>query len=80
MDYGGVVGSPHISPLLASAAMAMLFARWKSSHDIAAISEEIVPLNLTPDASLLDIHSMLQSSVRLNIYISLYLFYYTVKY
>jgi len=55
MQYGGVLGCDFMTPLMASAAMAMLFARSEPNYEIVAMSAALEPLDVKRSSSLTDI-------------------------
>lgn len=55
MQYGGVLGCELVTPLIASAAMAMLFVRSEPSYQIVAMTGALEPLDIRCSSSLNDI-------------------------
>ncbi|XP_028395001.1 60 kDa SS-A/Ro ribonucleoprotein-like [Dendronephthya gigantea] len=55
MSYVGVVGSPCITPRVASAAMSMVVAKTEETHNFVAFSHKIEPLVIDRDMSLDDV-------------------------
>jgi 60 kDa SS-A/Ro ribonucleoprotein len=48
MDWDDIMGTPGLTPRVASAAMAMVTARTEPSWDIMAFSHQLVPVDVTP--------------------------------
>ena len=55
MQCGGVLGCRLITPLIASAAMAMLFVRSEPNYQVVAMSNAVEPLDVRCTSSLTDI-------------------------
>jgi len=55
MQYGGVLGCELITPLIASAAMAMLFVQSEPNYQVVAMSSAVEPLDVRCASSLTDI-------------------------
>jgi len=55
MQYGGVLGCESITPLIASAAMAMTFVQSEPNYQIVGMASALEPLDVTPTSSLTDI-------------------------
>lgn len=59
MQYGGILGCSHVSPLVASAAMALILARKEQSPKIIALSNSIQDLSVSSSSLLADVCSQL---------------------
>jgi len=55
MQYGPVLGCETITPLIASAAMAMFFVRSEPSYQVVAMTAALEPLDIRPSSSLTDV-------------------------
>lgn len=59
MSIGGVMDSPSITPLLASAAMAVAFCSKEPMSQIVLLSNKVRPVELPPELTLDALHSSL---------------------